>query len=97
MQSTTGQYGTQAGEPAQPVQHSVITASSLGFFFRGVVIPSDLGSLLITVAVMLELWHTGVRFASPFVFVVRRVNRCAFQKSFWKRYKSARPSKRWPW
>src|SRR5881628_3099048 len=58
MQSATGQYGTQAGEPAQPVQHSVMTASSLGFFFRGVAIPSDFGSLLITVAVMLELCHT---------------------------------------
>src|SRR5260370_35548909 len=60
MQSATGQYGTQAGDPAQPVQHSVMTASSLGFFLRGVVIPSDLGSLLIAVAVMFELWHTGV-------------------------------------
>src|SRR6266849_10041276 len=57
MQSATGQYGTQAGEPAQPVQHSVMTASSFGFFFRGVVIPSDFGSLLITVAVMTKLCH----------------------------------------
>ena len=55
MQSATGQYGTHAGEPAQPVQHSVMTASSFGFFFRGVVIPSDFGSLLYTVAVMLKL------------------------------------------
>src|ERR1700746_3495078 len=46
MQSSTGQYSTQAGEPAQPVQHSVITASSLGFFFRAVVRPVDLGSNL---------------------------------------------------
>src|SRR5713226_7278002 len=66
MQSATGQYVTQAGEPAQPLQHSVMTASSLGFFFRGVVIPSDLGSLLIAVAVMFELWHTGVWLASSF-------------------------------
>src|SRR5271170_1452174 len=44
MQSSTGQYSTQAGEPAQPVQHSVMTASSLGFFLRGVVRPLDLGS-----------------------------------------------------
>src|SRR5689334_13970933 len=44
MQSATGQYSTQAGEPAHPVQHSVITASSLGFFLRGVVSPVDLGS-----------------------------------------------------
>src|SRR5256885_4069906 len=44
MQSSTGQYSTQAGEPAQPVQHSVMTASSLGFFLRGVVKPLERGS-----------------------------------------------------
>src|SRR5215472_19196690 len=46
MQSSTGQYSTHAGEPAQPVQHSVITASSFGFFLRGVASPFDLGSNL---------------------------------------------------
>src|ERR671923_2410158 len=44
MQSSTGQYSTHAGEPAHPVQHSVITASSLGFFLRGVARPLELGS-----------------------------------------------------
>src|SRR5437868_15263754 len=44
MQSSTGQYSTHAGEPAHPVQHSVITASSLGFFLRTVERPLDLGS-----------------------------------------------------
>src|SRR5580658_5659962 len=44
MQSSTGQYSTQAGEPAQPVQHSVMTASSFGFFLRGVVRPFERGS-----------------------------------------------------
>jgi hypothetical protein len=44
MQSSTGQYSTHAGEPAHPVQHSVMTASSFGFFFRGVARPLDLGS-----------------------------------------------------
>src|SRR5438105_14057993 len=44
MQSSTGQYSTHAGEPAQPVQHSVITASSLGFFLRAVTMPLDRGS-----------------------------------------------------
>src|SRR5450755_552889 len=48
MQPATGQYGTQAGDPAQPVQHSVMIANSLGRFFRGVAMPSDLGSLLTT-------------------------------------------------
>src|SRR5271165_7675543 len=46
MQSSTGQYSTQAGDPAHPVQNSVMTASSFGFFFRGVSIPLDLGSNL---------------------------------------------------
>src|SRR5580704_14263940 len=44
MQSSTGQYSTHAGDPAQPVQHSVITASSFGFFFRGVMMPLERGS-----------------------------------------------------
>lgn len=44
MQSSTGQYSTQAGDPAQPVQHSVMTASSLGFFLRAVAMPFDRGS-----------------------------------------------------
>jgi len=46
MQSSTGQYSTHAGDPAHPVQHSVITANSLGFFLRGVASPLDLGSNL---------------------------------------------------
>src|SRR6516225_1849843 len=46
MQSSTGQYSTQAGEPAHPVQHSVMTANSLGFFLRGVARPLDFGSNL---------------------------------------------------
>src|SRR6266852_8841306 len=44
MQYSTGQYSTQAGEPAHPVQHSVMTASSFGFFLRGVASPLDRGS-----------------------------------------------------
>src|SRR5712664_2721961 len=44
MQSSTGQYSTQAGDPAQPVQHSVITASSFGFFLRAVEMPFERGS-----------------------------------------------------
>src|ERR1700757_3777174 len=46
MQSSTGQYSTQAGEPAHPVQHSVMTANSFGFFLRGVARPFDFGSNL---------------------------------------------------
>src|SRR5260370_7865013 len=46
MQSSTGQYSTEAGDPAQPVQHSVMTASSFGFFLRAVEIPLERGSCL---------------------------------------------------
>src|SRR5580698_461419 len=46
MQSSMGQYSTQAGEPAQPVQHSVMTANSFGFFLRGVSVPFERGSNL---------------------------------------------------
>src|SRR6266403_1585070 len=59
MQSATGQYGTQAGDPAQPVQHSVMIASSLGRFLRGVAMPSDFGSIFTTSASMCGLWHKG--------------------------------------
>ncbi len=52
MQSSTGQYSTQAGEPAHPVQHSVITANSFGFFLRGVVSPFDFGSHFISSGTM---------------------------------------------
>src|SRR5712692_3667224 len=51
MQSSTGQYSTHAGEPAQPVQHSLITAMMCGLRLRGVVVPVDLGSRLTTLPV----------------------------------------------
>src|SRR5258708_5379948 len=44
MQSSTRQYSTQAGDPAQPVQHSVITASSFGLFLRALEISFAPGS-----------------------------------------------------
>src|SRR5258708_1639018 len=52
MQSSTGQDSTHAREPAHPGQHSVITASSFGFFLRGVVRPLDLGSDFISSGTM---------------------------------------------
>src|SRR5437667_12434415 len=44
MQASTGQYSTQAGEPAHPVQLSRITARILGFFFLRSGRPCDIGS-----------------------------------------------------
>ncbi len=37
----------QTGEPEQPVQHSLITASSGGFFLRWFDSPSDQGQLFV--------------------------------------------------
>src|SRR6266481_9334844 len=70
MQSSTGQYSTHAGEPAHPVQHSVITASSLGFFLRGVARPLDFGSNLsssgtIPTALVAPPEAAGMRHYSP--------------------------------
>jgi hypothetical protein len=42
-----GQYSMQAGEPAQPVQQSVVMASRRGFFFRvALPSPTDIGQCL---------------------------------------------------
>jgi len=49
MQSATGQYSTHAGDPAHPVQHSLITARMCGLRLRCVVVPVDFGSYLTTV------------------------------------------------
>src|SRR5579871_472344 len=43
MQSSIGQYSTHAGDPAQPVQPSVMTAISLGAFFGLSLRPTDFG------------------------------------------------------
>jgi hypothetical protein len=45
MQSSMGQYSTQAGDPAQPVQPSVITAISLGAFLGLSLRPEDFGRI----------------------------------------------------
>jgi hypothetical protein len=49
MQSATGQYSTQAGEPAHPVQHSLMTARICGLRFLCVVVPVEMGAYLTTV------------------------------------------------
>jgi hypothetical protein len=49
MQSATGQYSTQAGEPEHPVQHSLITARMWGLRFLCVVVPLEMGEYLTTV------------------------------------------------
>src|SRR6185295_6391136 len=44
MQASMGQYSMQAGEPAQPVQQSVVIARMRGFFLRvALPSPTDMG------------------------------------------------------
>src|SRR5258706_14825227 len=54
MQASMGQYSMQAGEPAQPVQQSVVIASMRGFFLRvALPSPTDIGSCFSTMSKML--------------------------------------------
>src|SRR5580704_3472811 len=46
IHSATGQYSTHAGDPAQPVQLSRITARMCGLRLRWFVVPSDIGYIL---------------------------------------------------
>src|SRR6266566_1028295 len=49
MQASMGQYSMQAGEPAQPVQQSVVIARIRGFFLREAFpSPTDIGQCLST-------------------------------------------------
>jgi len=46
-----GQYSMQAGEPAQPVQQSVVIARMRGRFFRAALpSPSDIGQCFSTMS-----------------------------------------------
>src|SRR5436189_5957174 len=51
MQASMGQYSMQAGEPAQPVQQSVVIARRRGFFLRvALPSPSDIGQCFSTMS-----------------------------------------------
>src|SRR6266550_6979519 len=53
IQASIGQYSMQAGEPAQPVQQSVVMARMRGFFFRvALPSPSDMGQCFSTMSYM---------------------------------------------
>src|SRR2546425_8739798 len=54
MHASMGQYSMHAGEPAQPVQQSVVIASMRGFFLRvALPSPTDIGSCFSTMSKML--------------------------------------------
>ncbi len=51
-----GQYSTQAGDPEQPVQQSVVIAKMRGFFFLlALPSPSDMGQCLSTMSYTLVM------------------------------------------
>src|SRR5918997_1541961 len=53
MQASIGQYSIQAGEPAQPVQQSVVMARILGFFLRvALPSPTDIGQCFSMISIM---------------------------------------------
>ncbi len=53
MQASIGQYSMHAGEPAHPVQQSVVMASMRGFFFRvAFPSPTDMGQCFSTMSYM---------------------------------------------
>src|ERR1041384_25969 len=54
MHASIGQYSMHAGEPAQPVQQSVVIARMRGFFLRvALPSPSDIGDSFSTMSKML--------------------------------------------
>src|SRR2546425_9700413 len=53
MQASIGQYSIHAGDPAQPVQQSVVIARMRGFFLRvALPSPSDMGQCFSTMSKM---------------------------------------------
>lgn len=51
MQASIGQYSMQAGEPAQPVQQSVVIARMRGRFLRAALpSPADMGQCFSTMS-----------------------------------------------
>src|SRR2546422_1848417 len=59
MQASIGQYSMQAGEPAQPVQQSVVIASIRGRFLRAALpSPSDIGQCFSTMSYILFVCNT---------------------------------------
>src|SRR5829696_3900536 len=60
MQPSMGQYSMQAGEPAQPVQQSVVMARMRGLFLRvALPSPTDIGQCFSTISIMLSLSAPG--------------------------------------
>src|SRR5437868_1578502 len=62
MHASIGQYSIQAGEPAQPVQQSVVIARMRGFFLRvALPSPSDMGQCFSTMSKMFGSSNTVMR------------------------------------
>src|SRR6266850_5594585 len=62
MQASMGQYSMQAGDPAQPVQQSVVIARMRGFFLRvALPSPTDMGQCFSTMSKMFSSSNTVMR------------------------------------
>src|SRR3954469_7662058 len=66
MHASMGQYSMQAGEPAQPVQQSVVMARMRGFFLRvALPSPSDMGQCFSTMSNTLSSASSVMRDTLP--------------------------------
>jgi len=58
MQASIGQYSMHAGDPAHPVQQSVVMANIRGFFLRvALPSPTDIGQYLSMMSYKLSIPH----------------------------------------
>src|SRR5688572_5964108 len=67
MHASIGQYSMQAGDPAHPVQQSVVMARMRGLFLRAAFpSPSDMGQCFSTMSYMDEFDSRSYKFGGPF-------------------------------
>ncbi len=67
MHASIGQYSMQAGDPAQPVQQSVVIARMRGLFLRAAFpSPSDMGQCFSTMSYMVEFDSRSYKLGGPF-------------------------------
>src|SRR5918996_5783559 len=82
MHASMGQYSMQAGEPAQPVQQSVVMARIFGFFFRvALPSPTDIGKCFSRIEIIhalrspffgpSSLWHGQAEMLNALLFMLQ--------------------------
>lgn len=72
MQASIGQYSMHAGDPAQPVQQSVVIARIRGFFLRvALPSPTDIGQYFSTMSNILDFYPSIYKAGGPCHTVAR--------------------------